>query len=98
MRPVRQPSDRIWMRAQKRLAAPELSRARVYTAVVDFLATDDRVDMDRIGMLVVSFGAYWSTRIAPIEPRLRASIATGAPADRSAAPGPAESPKWKQLR
>ncbi|WP_433679280.1 hypothetical protein [Nocardia sp. CA-119907] len=79
-------------------ATPELSRARVYMAVIDFRTTDDRVDTNRIGILVVSSGVYWSTRIAPIEPKLRASIANGAPADRSAARGPAESPKWKQLR
>lgn len=52
----------------------------VYGAVIDYLATDPRVDADRIGMLGLSFGAYWTTRMAAVEPRLRAAVANGAPA------------------
>lgn len=59
---------------------------RVYSAAVDFLCADRRVDAERIGMLGVSFGAYWATRMAAVEPRLRAAVANGAPADRSFAP------------
>ncbi|WP_431972659.1 alpha/beta hydrolase family protein [Nocardia sp. bgisy134] len=59
---------------------------RVYSAVVDFLTADHRVDAQRIGMLGVSFGAYWSTRMAAVEPRLRAAVANGALADRTFAP------------
>lgn len=59
---------------------------RVYSAVIDFLTADSRVDAERIGMLGVSFGAYWATRMAAVEPRLRVAIANGAPADRSLAP------------
>jgi esterase FrsA len=59
---------------------------RVYSTVIDFLTTDDRVDPDRIGMLGVSFGAYWSTRMAAVEPRLRAAIANGPPADHTFKP------------
>lgn len=59
---------------------------QVYSAAIDFLASDSRVDKERIGMLGVSFGAYWATRMAAVEPRLRVAIANGAPADRSLAP------------
>ena len=58
----------------------------VYTTVVDFLATHPCVDASRIGMMGVSFGAYWSTRMAAVEPRLRAAISNGAPADHSFKP------------
>lgn len=55
----------------------------VYRAVIDRLVSDGRVDGDRIGMLGMSFGAYWTTRMAAVEPRLRAAVANGAPADRT---------------
>jgi len=59
---------------------------RVYTVVIDFLVNDSRVDADRIGMLGISFGGHWATRMAAVEPRLRASVANGTPADRTFSP------------
>lgn len=59
---------------------------QVYRAVIDYLAAHNRVDTERMGMLGVSFGAYWATRMAAVEPRLCAVVANGAPADRSLAP------------
>ncbi|XTP35671.1 alpha/beta hydrolase family protein [Mycobacterium sp. TJFP1] len=58
----------------------------VYRAVIDRLAADPRVDADRIGMLGLSFGAYWAARMAAADPRLRAVVANGAPADRTFRP------------
>jgi esterase FrsA len=59
---------------------------RVYSTVIDFLVTDPRVDADRIGMIGFSFGAYWATRMAAVEPRLKVAVANGAPAHRSYGP------------
>ncbi|MFD5177158.1 alpha/beta hydrolase family protein [Nocardia sp. NPDC058379] len=61
--------------------APEVER--VYSTVIEHLAADPRVASDRIGMLGVSFGAYWATRMAAVEPRLSVAVANGAPAHRS---------------
>jgi esterase FrsA len=58
----------------------------VYSKVIDFLAADPRVDADRLGMIGFSFGAYWSTRMAAVEPRLKVAVANGAPTHRSFGP------------
>jgi len=55
----------------------------VYSRVIDFLATHPGVDADRIGMIGVSFGAYWSTRMAAVEPRLKVAVSNGALTHRS---------------
>jgi esterase FrsA len=58
----------------------------VYSTVIDFLAADARVDGERIGMLGVSFGAYWTARMAAVDPRLKVAVANGAPTHRSFGP------------
>lgn len=55
------------------------SAGEVYSAVIDFLADHPRVDAERIGMLGMSFGGYWATRMAATDNRLRAVVANGAP-------------------
>jgi esterase FrsA len=55
----------------------------VYSRVIDFLAAHPGVDADRIGMIGFSFGAYWSTRMAAVEPRLKVAVSNGALTHRS---------------
>ncbi len=59
---------------------------RVYRRVIDFLAEEPRVDGDRIGMMGISFGGYWATRLAAVDSRLRVAVANGAPTRRSFRP------------
>jgi len=55
----------------------------VYSKVIDFLAAHPGVDADRIGMIGFSFGGYWSTRMAAVEPRLKVAVSNGALTHRS---------------
>jgi esterase FrsA len=55
----------------------------VYSKVIDFLAGHPGVDADRIGMIGFSFGGYWSTRMAAVEPRLKVAVSNGALTHRS---------------
>ncbi|MDE0212896.1 MAG: alpha/beta fold hydrolase, partial [Deltaproteobacteria bacterium] len=50
----------------------------VYTTALDHLVTRPEVDSDRIAALGASFGGYWSTKLAHVEPeRLRAAVNWG---------------------
>jgi len=55
----------------------------VYHRVIEHLAADARLDADRIGMVGVSFGGYWTTRLAATSDRLVCAVACGAPTHRS---------------
>ncbi|CAM5290251.1 alpha/beta hydrolase [Mycolicibacterium aubagnense] len=59
------------------------SSETVYSEVIDYLTKHPRVDADRIGMMGFSFGGYWSTRMAAIDPRLKVAVSNGALTDRS---------------
>lgn len=49
----------------------------MYLAVIEQLAAHRRVDPERIGMMGISFGAHWSTRMAARSTRLKAVVSNG---------------------
>ncbi|MCV7423924.1 alpha/beta hydrolase [Mycobacterium yunnanensis] len=55
----------------------------VYHRLIEHLAADDRIDGERIAMVGVSFGGYWTARLAATNDRLACAIACGAPTHRS---------------
>ena len=48
------------------------------SAALDYLATRDDVDMDRVGVMAMSLGGYYAPRMAAMDPRYKACIAWGA--------------------
>lgn len=58
----------------------------IYDAVIDQMAQDPRIDAERIAMVGVSFGGYWSTRMAITNRRLRCAVSCGAPTHHSFQP------------
>ncbi|MDA2890640.1 alpha/beta hydrolase [Mycolicibacterium sp. BiH015] len=55
----------------------------IYHRVIEHLAADSRLDPQRIAMVGVSFGGYWTARLAATSDRLVCAIACGAPTHRS---------------
>lgn len=62
------------------------SAEQVYHDAISFLSHHHVVDACRIGMLGLSFGGYWSTRMAIKDKRLAAAASNGAPLARSFGP------------
>lgn len=58
----------------------------IYDAVLSRIAQDPRIDADRIAMVGVSFGGYWSTRMAATNRRLQCAVSCGAPTHHSFQP------------
>jgi dipeptidyl aminopeptidase/acylaminoacyl peptidase len=50
----------------------------VGTAVIDYLETRSDVDKERIGIMGISLGGYYSPRAAAFEPRFKACVSWGA--------------------
>ena len=48
------------------------------SATLDYLATRDDVDSNRIGVMGISLGGYYAPRCASMEPRFKACVAWGA--------------------
>jgi esterase FrsA len=59
-----------------------LASERYYRAALDHVSAHPRIDGDRIGMLGMSFGAHWSTRMAARDKRLKAVVSNGGPYHR----------------
>jgi esterase FrsA len=58
------------------LASPDAHR--VHVAALDYLTKRPQVDADRIAVVGASFGGYWATKLAHLEPdRLRAVVNWG---------------------
>jgi esterase FrsA len=55
------------------------SSEAIYSGVMHHFANHPRVDAKRIAMVGVSFGAYWSARMAAVNPRLSCAVVCGAP-------------------
>nr|WP_218681007.1 alpha/beta hydrolase [Rhodococcus qingshengii] len=55
----------------------------IYHDVIDHLVADDRLDPERIAMVGVSFGGYWTARLAATDDRIACAIACGAPTHHS---------------
>jgi esterase FrsA len=51
----------------------------IYNGVIDHFASHPRVDAERMAMVGVSFGGYWSARMAAVNPKLACAVACGAP-------------------
>jgi esterase FrsA len=63
-------------------AMSEASEADYHT-VIDHLSRHPRIDPQRMGMVGVSFGAYWAARMAGKSSLLRCAVACGAPTHHS---------------
>lgn len=60
-----------------------LTSEAIYHRVLEQVAADPRIDAERIGMVGVSFGGYWSTRLAATSSALKAVVSCGAPTHHS---------------
>ena len=54
-----------------------------YSTVIDWLAADERINADRLGIMGFSFGGYWSARMAAAHARLKVAVSNGPLTHRS---------------
>jgi esterase FrsA len=59
---------------------------RIYHAVIEHFAAHPRVDNEKMAMVGVSFGGYWSARMAAASTRLACVVAVGAPTHHTFGP------------
>lgn len=59
---------------------------RIYADAISFIESLDYVDNSRIGMVGLSFGGHWTTRMAIVDKRLKAVVINGAPLRHSLRP------------
>ena len=59
---------------------------RIYADAISFIQALEYVDSSRIGMVELSFGGHWATRMAIIDKRLKAVVVNGAPLRHSFRP------------
>ncbi len=52
---------------------------KIYDGVIAYLAGHPQVDAGKIGMIGVSFGGYWSARMAAVSHELNCAVVCGAP-------------------
>jgi len=52
---------------------------QIYNGVIEHFANHPRVEASKIAMVGVSFGGYWSARMAAVNPRLKCAVVCGAP-------------------
>ncbi|GHP19089.1 hypothetical protein RN2511_038250 [Rhodococcus sp. NKCM2511] len=65
----------------------------IYHDVIDHLVAHDRLDPERIAMVGVSFGGYWTARLAATDDRIACAIACGAPTHHSFSGGALGTPQ-----
>jgi esterase FrsA len=59
----------------------------IYNGVIEHFASHPRVDAERMAMIGVSFGGYWSARMAAVSSNLSCAVACGAPLQYAFGPG-----------
>ncbi|MDY6903405.1 MAG: alpha/beta hydrolase [Thermodesulfobacteriota bacterium] len=52
---------------------------KIYNGVIEHFASHPTVDAGKIGMIGISFGGYWSARMAAVNPDLNCAVVCGAP-------------------
>lgn len=53
----------------------------IYNGVIEYVAQQPKVDPHHIAMIGVSFGGYWSARMAAVNPKLHCAVTSGPPVE-----------------
>jgi esterase/lipase len=68
---------------------------KVFSKAVDYLVNRSEVDAKKIGVFGISFGGFWSVKLAAIDTRIKTCVALGSPYSPSARIKKAPPPVWK---